>query len=61
METETPSVTSLAAATRTAGVIRLRVPSWSSSPQRPAFDSWVAQASIVAPVIGTSTSSPTTA
>src|SRR5262245_54444465 len=37
--TETPSVTSLAARTRASGVMRFRVPSWSSAPQRPQFDS----------------------
>ena len=37
-ETETPSVTSLAAALRLAGVMRLTVPNWSSLPQRPQFE-----------------------
>ncbi len=37
--TGTPSRTSRAAARRLAGVIRFSVPSWSSAPQRPQFDS----------------------
>ena len=37
--TLTPSVTSRAAATRLAGVIRFTVPSSSSAPQRPQLDS----------------------
>src|SRR6266853_5592564 len=41
----TPSFTSASAALRFSGVIRLRVPSSSSFPQRPQFDNSVCQAS----------------
>src|SRR6266567_4988340 len=44
-DTGTPSFTSANAALRLAGVIRLSVPSSSSFPQRPQFDSSVCQAS----------------
>src|SRR5262252_7310042 len=44
-DTGTPSFTSANAAWRLAGVIRLSVPSSSSFPQRPQFDSSVCQAS----------------
>src|SRR5262249_44699342 len=44
-DTGTPSFTSANAAMRLAGVIRLSVPSSSSFPQRPQFDSSVCQAS----------------
>src|SRR5215469_5893713 len=39
MDTETPSFTRAAACFLLAGVIRFRVPIWSSLPQRPQFDS----------------------
>src|SRR5215207_3019326 len=39
-DTDTPSRTSWAAATRLAGETWFSVPSRSSSPQRPQFDSW---------------------
>src|SRR3982074_2596927 len=47
-DTGTPSFTSANAALRLAGVIRLSVPSSSSFPQRPQFDSCVCQASYCA-------------
>jgi len=49
-DTETPSRTSAVASRRFAGVIRLRVPIWSSLPQRPQFESSVFQRSYWAAV-----------